>query len=297
MSEINKYGLSRDIPDPVMREIRQRCGFGCANCGSAIYQYEHVDPEFVDATSHDPDRIVLLCGTCHDLVIKGLLSKETVKQKAKTPKCKESGFSFGPFDIGGDSPEIVLGIIIARNAKTLIRICGDDVFTIRAPEQHGGPFMLDARFFDADNKPILDIVANEWRSSSDNWDVEVKGPRITIRKALGNFALILRAEPPRKLIIERMDLAHKGIRIRCQEGKAFEAIAPDGSTFSSMVRCESDGWLVGIDVSKTGVAVGRGGTMRILGPAMVGGGAQIPRNVPCPCGSGLRFKRCHGRIV
>lgn len=296
MSDLNKYGLSRDIPDPVMRKIRQRSGFGCVNCGSAIYQYEHVDAEFAEATSHDPNCIVLLCGTCHDLVTKGLLSKETVKQKAKNPKCKESGFSFGPFDIGSDPPEIVLGTIIARNAKTLIRICGDDVFTIRAPEQHGGPFILDARFFDADNSPILDIVANEWRSSSDNWDVEVKGPRISIRKALGNFALILRAEPPRKLVVERMDMAHKGIRIRCQEGKAFEAIAPDGSTFRSTLCCESDDWLVGIDVSETAVAVGRGGTMRILGPPR-GDAAQTPRNAPCACGSGLRFKHCHGRII
>ena len=108
----------------------QRVKFGSdrlclANGGSAVYEDEHVDPEFVDATSHDPDRIVLLCGTCHDLVTNGLLSKETVKQKAKTPKCKESGFSFGPFDIGGISRNKTFGIIIARNAKTLIRICGD----------------------------------------------------------------------------------------------------------------------------------------------------------------------------
>jgi hypothetical protein len=298
MSEVNKHGLSRDIPDPVAREIRQRCGFGCVNCGSAIYQYEHVDPEFADATSHDPNRIVLLCGTCHDLVTKRFLSKETIKEKAKTPKCKERGFSFGPFDIGNDPPEIALGLVLARNARTLIRICGDDVFTIRAPEQPGGPFLLDARFFDADNKPILDIVANQWRSSSDNWDVEIKGPRITIRKALGNFALILRAEPPARLVIERMDMTHKGIRISCQEGKAFQVIAPDGSTFSTEICCESDDWLVGFDVTETSVAVGRGGTMKVRGPSMAAAPPTQPsRNAPCFCGSGLRFKHCHGRIT
>jgi preprotein translocase subunit SecA len=25
--------------------------------------------------------------------------------------------------------------------------------------------------------------------------------------------------------------------------------------------------------------------------------AQIPRNAPCPCGSGRKFKHCHGRVV
>jgi hypothetical protein len=294
--DTNKHGLSRDIPDPTKRKVRQRCGFGCINCGNAIYQYEHVDPEFADAIKHDPDSIVLLCGACHDRVTRGFLSKESVKDRTKNPKCKESGFSFGPFDVGSDPPEIVLGTILARNAKTLIRISGDDVFSIRPPEESGGPFILDARFFDADGRPILDIVANEWRSSSDNWDVEIIGSRITIRKELGNFALVLRSEPPRKLVIERMDMVHKGIRISCQEGKAFQAIAPDGSTFGATGHIESADWLVGIDVSETGVKVGQGGTMRFLGPPMVGGGRRLPRNAPCFCGSGLKFKRCHGRI-
>jgi preprotein translocase subunit SecA len=24
---------------------------------------------------------------------------------------------------------------------------------------------------------------------------------------------------------------------------------------------------------------------------------QVPRNAPCPCGSGRKFKQCHGRLV
>lgn len=30
---INKQGISRDIPDPIKRDVRQRCGFGCVICG------------------------------------------------------------------------------------------------------------------------------------------------------------------------------------------------------------------------------------------------------------------------
>jgi hypothetical protein len=213
--KINTHGLSRDIPDPVKREVRKRCGFGCISCGNAIYQYEHLNPTFADAAKHDPNCIVLLCGACHDRVTRGLLSKRSMKEIAKNPKCTESGFSFGPFDVGCDPPEIMLGTILARNAKTLIRICGDDVFSISQPEDSGGPFRLDARFFDANSKAILDIVANEWRSSAENWDVEVVGSRISIRKALGVFALILRSEPPGRLVIERMEMNHKGISISC----------------------------------------------------------------------------------
>jgi preprotein translocase subunit SecA len=24
---------------------------------------------------------------------------------------------------------------------------------------------------------------------------------------------------------------------------------------------------------------------------------KVPRNAPCPCGSGKKFKQCHGRLV
>ena len=24
---------------------------------------------------------------------------------------------------------------------------------------------------------------------------------------------------------------------------------------------------------------------------------KVPRNAPCPCGSGMKYKRCHGRVV
>jgi hypothetical protein len=65
-----------------------------------------------------------------------------------------------------------------------IRICGDEVFSISGPADLGQPFLLNARFFDQNGQPILDIVENEWRSSSENWDVEVVGPRISIADAL-----------------------------------------------------------------------------------------------------------------
>ena len=305
MARVNKFRLSDEIPDPIKREIRQRCGFGCVICGSAIYEYEHVDPPFSEAKEHNPDHIVLLCGHHHRLVTKGLLSKQTVKEAASRPKCKEKGFSLGPFDIGHEPPVIVLGTITARNAKTLIRISGDDVFSISAPAEPGQPFLLNARFFDQGGQPILNIVENEWRSSSENWDVEVTGPRITIRRDLGDLALVLRSEPPHRLVIERMELVHKGIHIRCKEGQSFEVITPGGSMFASQ-GLESDGWLVGLDIDESSIKVGRGGTARTTGPGMIQAGpgltrVTIPdpwpgtrRNAPCPCGSGLKYKKCHG---
>ena len=59
----NDHGLSRHIPEDVKREVRQRSRFGCVipGCRRAFYEYEHIEPEFKDAKSHDPAAICLVC--------------------------------------------------------------------------------------------------------------------------------------------------------------------------------------------------------------------------------------------
>jgi uncharacterized protein len=37
--------------------------------------------------------------------------------------------------------------------------------------------------------------------------------------------------------------------------------------------------------------------MRQQDAALTAAFAQAGRNDPCPCGSGLKFKKCHGRTV
>jgi hypothetical protein len=81
----NRHGLSRDIPADVVRSVRRHDGFGCVVCGSAIYTYEQIDPEFADAEAHEADKIALLCATHHDMVTRGLLSKETIKSAKRNP--------------------------------------------------------------------------------------------------------------------------------------------------------------------------------------------------------------------
>ena len=47
MTSANRFGLTRDIPEPVRRAVRQGTGFGCVICGAAIITYHHFDPPFV----------------------------------------------------------------------------------------------------------------------------------------------------------------------------------------------------------------------------------------------------------
>lgn len=255
---INKHGLKRTIDASIKREIRQRCGFGCVNCGNAVYQYEHVDPPFSDAKIHDPSCIVLLCGGCHDRVTRGILSKETIKLKSSNPKCVEQGFSFGPFDLGLIEPEILVGTLKSKGVKTLIRVLGDDVLSIKRPESEGLPFLISANLSDRDGNAILRIEDNEWITTTENWDVEIIGTNITIRKQLGDIVLSLRSEPPGKLVIERLEMLHRGVIISAKENDSIEVVTRSGQHLKSK-KTEIEGCQIGIDINENGLSIGVGG--------------------------------------
>lgn len=225
----NKYGLLRTIPEGVKREVRQRCGFGCVRCGGAIVQYDHFAPPFADCKIHDPAGIVLLCGGCHAMKTVGRLSDETLAEFAVNPRCRQTGFSFGPFDIGTVPPEISIGSVTATNCPVLLRISGDNVFGVSPPAAAGQPYLINAAFRDDAGNPLLEIVENEWRSNSENWDVEVVGQVITIRKALRNLVLQIRTNPPHQLIVERLEMFHKDWRVSCRDGWA--SVTADGKTY------------------------------------------------------------------
>lgn len=46
------------IPEPIKREVRQRCSFGCAICKLPIYEYEHIE-EWAIVQRHVADEITL----------------------------------------------------------------------------------------------------------------------------------------------------------------------------------------------------------------------------------------------
>ena len=251
----NRYGLSRDIPLGIKREIRQRCGFGCVVCGSAIYQYEHIDPVFVDAIKHEPSKMALLCGTCHDNVTKEIWSKEKIKRALASPKCLEKGFSFGAFDIGYEHPQIVLGSTTIIDTYNLIEVFGESLLKIEPPEEIGSPFRISASFYDQFGNKIFRIVQNEWQSYANNWDVEITGARITIRHAPKQIIFVLRVEPPNRLIFEKLNMFYRGGRISATEGGELTISSPDGCSLG--FKAPKMTMYVGISIHKEGITLTR----------------------------------------
>lgn len=309
----NKYGLSRDIPAPIKREVRQRCGFGCVKCGMSVYEYEHLDPEFSEAKKHDPNGIVLLCGGCHSLKTRRMLSVETIKKHAENPFCKREGMSSAWFDISDTHPEITLGNLSCIDIKSLINIDGESIFSIEPPEEPGSPFRINAFLVNKKGEEILRIDNNEWKTPTTNWDVDVVGPRITIRNGLRDIALILRVEAPKSLIVERLEMLHRGVSIKCQEGHDLEIITQDGAKLTSggasLIGCS-----IGIDLSRAGMSIGVGcrsahihrlnishqPTARNQGQGKLSTYEFVDRysgrNDKCPCGSSMQYKKCCGKL-
>lgn len=214
MAERNKFGLGRTIPSAVKREVRQRCGFGCVICGLSLYDYEHFNPDFKDAKEHDPKGITLLCMQCNQKRNRKVLSVETVTAANDNPRCLEQGFANEAFDFGSDPIEVAFAGVTFTNCTHLIRVAGIPILSISSPEEAGQPYKLSGRFADDCGEATLKIEENVWTVGADNWDVECEGPRITIRRGPGDIVLVLKSEPPRRLIVERLNMEFEGMYFR-----------------------------------------------------------------------------------
>jgi hypothetical protein len=148
----------------------------------------------------------------------------------ENPQCLKAGFSFGAFDVGNHDLAVALGTATWINTRVIIEALGEPLLILEPPEDVAGPLRLSGQFYDSKGQEIFKIVQNEWRGSVENWDIEVRGPRIIIRRAARDIALQIRTEPPGKLTIERIDMFYSGFRIVGQEGRTTSITSPGGST-------------------------------------------------------------------
>ena len=206
-SEKNQFGLDRNIPAAIKREIRQKCGFGCVICCSSIWEYEHIDPPFAQATRHDPNAMALLCPGCHKKVTSRLMSKDTVQRKRRDPCTSRTGYARDFFDIGETMPSLTFAGVQVQNCSVPIMVNNEALFEVKEGEEPGAPFRLSGNFYNSNGELSLQIVDNEWRVMTEaNWDVDVVGPKITIRESPNHVSLRLIADPPHGLIVDRMNM-------------------------------------------------------------------------------------------
>jgi hypothetical protein len=243
--DVNRFGLSRYIQAPTRREIRKKCGFGCVVCGSGIYEYEHVDPEFKDAEQHVAECITLLCPGCHGKVTRGQWSKSKIKKHMESPAALTQGFAKDIFDLCDGFPFVRIGGMTLKNCRVPIRIYGKDIFRIDPPQDEGGPFLLSGMLCDKQGRPTLVIDKNEWKASVDSWDITTEGPVIEIRNGPGDIVLRLVASPPNGLTVERLKMNFGAVELEATADLLRVGGPLGGGDFSN---CLADNCEVGMDL-------------------------------------------------
>ncbi len=200
MADTNTHGLSRHIPTEIKRQVRRRSRFGCVVCRRGFYQYEHIDPLFEDAREHDPARICCLCGGCHDDVTRGRISKALVavrytEVQQSSPESVQP--PIGPLDFHDGRAELAIGRLLYSPAvESVLQYHGRNIIRVQPSKRLDEPGKITASFTDHRGEEILRLEENEWVGSLNAWDIDVVGPKLTVRHAGGSVALQLRLDPP-----------------------------------------------------------------------------------------------------
>ncbi len=208
MSQINQFNLSRNIPEHIQSEVRLRSKNGCVNCRKGIFQYEHIDPEFSEAKAHDPSRICLLCGACHDKVTRGFLTKQTILRKYIEIQNSTAQKPHDFFDFFEGNPKLHLGGFITKaSPESILEVNGHSIFQIFG-KQEDKPGGINAIFSDDSGAQIFSITGNKWEGPTKDYDLDTKGRSLEIRLPNKSVSLRLKYLPPDTISVERIDMRY-----------------------------------------------------------------------------------------
>lgn len=208
---------SRNIPLPIQREIRQRCGFGCVLCGMPLYEYEHME-EWAKVKRHVADEITLLCDQHHREKTARLLPKEVIWEANADPYNLREGVS-KPYNLyfSGNTAEIEIGgnTFTCENkgyGTAMIPISIDEapLLGLIMADDH---LLLNLIIYDEFNAPVLHIKNNQLYYSTEPWDIQLVGTKLTVREALRKILIEIDFQPPDKVVINRGRFLRNGVEI------------------------------------------------------------------------------------
>jgi hypothetical protein len=225
--KVNKHGLSRYLSPIIKREVRKRCGFGCVVCGTAIIQYHHFEPEFVDATEHVPNGITLLCSNCHEKVKKNLFDYDFIVSKNQKPYCTNSGFAKDIFYVGSEAITFKLGKAWFKRLD-IILYNNHPIISFSPPEMKDGPILLNTVLYDENESELLKIIDNEFIIGTHHYDVETTSNQLVIREKAGKINFKLTQIANKEIAIQKIDMNYKGFKIKVKN-EMFIVNSPSGS--------------------------------------------------------------------
>lgn len=259
---------SRNIPLPIQREVRQRCGFGCVICGMPLYEYEHM-AEWAEVKRHVADEITLLCDQHHREKTGGLLPKEVVSQANENPYNLREGVS-KPYNLhfAGKEAKVEIGGNSFTcedkgygTAMVPISVDGTPLIGLILADGH---LLLNIVIFDEFNSPVLHIKNNQLYYSTSPWDIQLVGTTLTIREAHRKILLEIEFYPPNKVVVNRGRFLKNGVEILVRPSNV---LITNNSTLLSGCHAHNcyGGLIIGHHDKPIGGFMALGGVPRYLG--------------------------------
>ncbi len=216
---------SRNIPLPIQREVRERCGFGCVMCGMPLYEYEHME-EWALVKRHIANEITLLCDHHHREKTNGLLPKEVVRKANKDPFNLREGIS-KPYllHFSGDEAIVEIGgntfsCTDQGYGTAMIPISVDGIPLIGLILADGH-FLLNLVIFNEYNSPVLHIKNNQLIFKPVAWDIQLVGTVLTVRENHRKILIEIEFCPPNKVIFKRGRFLRNGVEILVRPTNIF----------------------------------------------------------------------------
>lgn len=219
----------------MLREVRQRCGFGCVICGIPIYHYDHI-VDHAEVQEHTADNLTLLCPTHHEEKNKGLLPLDQLRAADADPCNLRTGESTAhPLRFNAPSAEVNLGgnRAISPTSFSALMIDGQSLVGFNFED---GQCMLNLNLYNDANEPVLQVIDNQLTYSVGNWDVEFVGSTLTVREGLGKIFVEVEFLPPNLVRVPRGRLRYNGIEV---EIRPDSLLVMNNSTLMS--GCEAHG--------------------------------------------------------
>jgi trigger factor len=213
---------SRNVPLPIQRAVRQRCGFGCVVCGMPLYEYEHL-LGWANVHRHVAAEITLLCDQHHRERTSGLLPIEAVHQADADPHNLREGVS-KPYSLyyEGESCEVLIGnsSFTTRDEGygTLMVPISVDSTPLIGFILADGHLLLNLNLFDESNNCIMRIVNNQLSYSSDPWDIQLVGRNLKVRAGHRRLLVDMTFDPPNRVRLNQGRLLRNGVEILVRPG-------------------------------------------------------------------------------
>ena len=137
---------SRDIPEPMKRELRQEALFGCVLCGSPIIDYHHII-FYSEVKKHEKENLVVLCpehhrrANCKEIPIQILYEKKKLPYNKNVQSISKDFYIFNKPEM-----KIKIGTNIFINTSNILVVDDKTILSFNSSED--GFITMNAAFYE-----------------------------------------------------------------------------------------------------------------------------------------------------